>query len=107
MDDAAARLEEKRRKLEADIARISAPPAETGAISFGKRVGEGTSLAVERLADVATYDKAQRVLSDVKRAQAKLEEGSYGICDRCGDPILPDRQEALPWAVVCVGCAAK
>jgi DnaK suppressor protein len=43
----------------------------------------------------------------VRRALAKLDEGSYGRCDRCGGPIGQERLEALPWAAQCVGCRAR
>ena len=101
----AAALRDKRVKLEAELARISAPPADASGISFGKRVGEGTSLAVDRLVQVATHDQMQAVLADVERALAKLAEDSYGSCDRCGSAIPPERLEILPWAVLCVRCA--
>jgi len=100
-----AALEEKRARLEADLARISAPPDEQGGISFGKRVGEGTSLAVDRLMQVEAYDQLQAMLADVRRAQNKLEEDTYGTCDRCGNAIPPERLEILPWSVLCVRCA--
>lgn len=107
MESIARRLAEKRRALENEIARMSEPPEPSGAISFGKRVGEGTSVAVERLAQVAAYEQVQAVLADVERALSKIEDGSYGTCDHCGGPIAPDRLDALPWAVACVGCAAR
>ena len=107
MDDIAARLEEKRTKLLAELSRISAPPEQTSGISFGKRVGEGTSMAVDRLTDVAAHDQAQVVLADVERAQSKLADGSYGTCDACGAEIASERLYALPWAVLCVGCATQ
>jgi len=100
-------LEDKRAKLLAEIDRISAPPDDAAGISFGKRVGDGTSIAVERLVQVATHDQVQAALADVDRALAKLDEATYGSCDDCGDPIAPERLEALPWAVVCVRCAGR
>ncbi|MGH2703109.1 MAG: TraR/DksA family transcriptional regulator [Actinomycetota bacterium] len=105
MEAVEAVLEEKRARLEADLARISAPPDEQGGISFGKRVGEGTSLAVDRLMQVEAYDQLQAMLADVRRAQTKLEEDTYGTCDRCGNAIPPERLEILPWSVLCVRCA--
>jgi DnaK suppressor protein len=106
MDEIKTQLEGKRDKLQAEMARISAPPTETGGISFGKRVGEGTNLAIDRILQVATHDHEAAVLADVERALAKVEEGTYGICDNCAEPIAPGRLEALPWAVLCVECAA-
>lgn len=107
MEGIEATLEEKRAQLEAGLARMSAPPKEQGGISFGKRVGEGTSLAVERLLQVEAYDQLQSVLADVRRAQTKLKEGSYGTCDGCGSAIPPERLEILPWSFLCVRCATN
>ncbi len=100
-------LRSKKAELEAQLAAWSARPEDQGSISFGKRVGEGTSMAVERLSQVAAYDKLQATLADVDRALAKLDEGTYGHCDACGRPIPEGRMEALPWAVLCVEDAAR
>ena len=102
-----AGLEEKRAKLEAELERMSGPPEATGGISFGKRVGEGTSMAIERIEQVALHDDMQVLLKDVERALAKLDEGSYGRCDVCGAEIPAERLEILPWAVLCVKDAAN
>lgn len=108
MDDNTARiLQEKREGLEAGLERMAAPPQEAGGISFGKRVGDGTSMAVDRLVDVAAYERLYALLTDVRRAQVKLHEETYGVCDRCGREIASERMQALPWAVLCVTCAAR
>ena len=107
MSDAiAALLAAKRAALELQLTTITAAPADLGNISFGKRVGEGTSVAVERLSQIAAHDRLQGTLAEVIRAQEKLADGSYGTCDRCGDPIAQARLEAMPWAVRCVSCSA-
>lgn len=107
MDGIAEVLQDKRARLEAELARMTAPPDVSGAISFGKRVGDGTSMAVDRLVDVAAHDKIRAVLADVRRAQVKLSQETYGFCDDCGESIAPERLEALPWAVLCVRCASR
>ena len=86
---------------------MSAPPTEQSNISFGKRVGDGTQMAVDRLSQVAVHDQLQVTGADVRRALAKLDEGTYGRCDVCGEPIPDGRLEALPWAVLCVQDAAR
>lgn len=48
-----------------------------------------------------------RRLNQVKRAQEKLDEGSYGVCDRCGQDIGESRLAAIPEAVLCVACQAR
>ena len=100
-------LAEREERLQDELAELTKPAGEVGSISFGKRVGEGTSMAVDRLSQVGVHSKLQVTLADVQRALAKLEEGSYGTCDACGGPIGDARLEALPWAVLCVEDAAR
>ena len=107
MDDTRATLTSKLAEIEEQLATMSAPPTEQSNISFGKRVGDGTQMAVDRLSQVAVHDKIQITEADVRRALVKLEEGTYGRCDVCGRPIPEGRLEALPWAVLCVQDAAR
>jgi DnaK suppressor protein len=105
MDDAEIRtvLERARDELRHEIETLTAAPRDPlGAVSFGKRVGEGTSQAVERIAQVDAAKRLDEKLQDVDRALVKLDEGTYGVCDVCGDPIGSERLEAIPWAVRCV-----
>ena len=74
-------------------------------VSFGKRVGDGTTEAVSRLTDVGVVDSLNATEERIERALAKLSEGSYGICDRCEQPILAARLKAAPESVLCVACA--
>lgn len=106
MSDTAAELERKQQALQSQLDAMTKAPQDLGGISFGKRVGEGTSLAVERLSQIAAHDRLQITLAEVVRAQQKLAEGTYGTCDRCGDEINDDRLEAMPWATLCVPCSS-
>lgn len=77
----------------------------SGGISFGKRVGEGTSIAIERFADVAIHDQIIQQLAAVDAALIRVSEGTYGVCEVCRNRIPPERLEAIPWAATCVACA--
>ena len=103
-----ASLERARAELRAELEELTAAPRDpTATVSFGKRVGEGTSQAVERIAQVAAARQLDAKLRDVERALEKVDEGTYGACDVCGRPIAPERLEAIPWAVSCVEDAAS
>jgi DnaK suppressor protein len=43
----------------------------------------------------------------VNRALTKMKLGTYGVCERCGQPIAIERLEALPWALLCIDCKQK
>ena len=110
MDDPEIRsvLERVRDELRQDLETLTAAPRDPmGAVSFGKRVGEGTSQAVERIAQVDAARRLDEKLRDVDRALVKLDEGTYGTCDVCGQPIGAERLEAIPWAVRCLADASS
>lgn len=99
-------LLEKQRDIQARMDDLTAAPDSTGGISFGKRVGDGTSIAVERITQVAAHEQLLVQLEEIERALLKLDEGTYGECDACGAPIPEGRLEIHPWAVLCVPCAS-
>ena len=75
-------------------------------IGFGKRVGEGTTEAITRIERVGAANALRSKLADVERALVKLDEGTYGICDRCSRMIPVARLEARPSSVLCTPCSA-
>lgn len=92
--------------LETELAvltTVTRDPAAT--IGFGKRVGEGTSEAIGRIERVGQAEALAAKLSGVRRALEKLDEGTYGVCDRCGISIPDERLEARPSSVRCVRCS--
>jgi DnaK suppressor protein len=91
--------------VHAKIDALAAAPERGSGISFGKRIGDGTTEAVSRLTDVGAGEKLLLMADRVDRALAKLEAGTYGICDSCGEPILPARLRAAPESVRCIDCA--
>src|ERR1700735_2038827 len=98
-------LEARRDATRARLATLASRPERGTAQGFGKRIGDGTTEAVRRLTDIGVGDSLERVLARTERAVSKLDDGSYGMCDVCGDPIPPGRLRALPDAVLCLRCA--
>ena len=108
MDPDAVRtvLDACRAELGAELGELTAVPLDPMiAVSFGKRVGDGTTQAVERLNQVGTARQLAAKLADVDRALEKLDEGTYGRCDGCRAQIPEERLEARPWSVLCVSCS--
>jgi DnaK suppressor protein len=99
-------LRARRDELVAELGAVTTIERDPHAsVSFGKRVGDGTTEAVDRLNRVGAARELRAMLTDVERALAKLEDGTYGLCDRCGRPIPVARLEARPWSSRCVDCA--
>jgi DnaK suppressor protein len=98
-------LRERAQALELRITGIASPPERGAGISFGKRVGDGTTEAVRRLTEVGVGNSLESSQARVLRALEKLDEGTYGTCDGCGRPIAPARLEFSPESVLCIDCA--
>jgi DnaK suppressor protein len=98
-----ARLE----NLDEELAELTAVPRDPAtAVSFGKRIGDGTTEAIDRMTKVGTAEQLAVIRADVVRALEKIDEGTYGLCDRCGASIPEERLEARPWSTLCVSCAS-
>ena len=67
----------------------------------GKRIGDGTTEAISRLTEIGVGRSLETGLARTERALAKLDEGTYGLCDACGEPIAPARLRAMPDSASC------
>lgn len=98
-------LRARQAELHRRIGGMAAPPERGGDIGFGKRIGDGTLEAVTRLTDIGVGGSLEVSQERVDRALDKLQEGTYGVCDACGQPIAPARMRAAPESVLCIACA--
>jgi DnaK suppressor protein len=102
----ATTLRERRDRLAGELARLTEPPEQGAGIGFGKRVGDGTSEAVERISTTATARSIAASIDEIDIALDRFEKGRYGVCEVCGGPIPAERLEALPATSSCMKCAA-
>jgi RNA polymerase-binding transcription factor DksA len=68
---------------------------------------EGSTIGFERARVSALLAHAEHQLADLEAAHGRLQGGTYGRCEQCGQPIGPERLEALPTAASCVSCASR
>jgi len=68
---------------------------------------EGSTVAFEREQLAGLRSHAQAHLAEIEGAVARLHDGQYGRCQRCGQPIADARLQALPATGLCVTCAAR
>jgi DnaK suppressor protein len=102
------RLEKDRKRLAEQLEQLRASrPTENRreGSPFGKREEEATETA-ELENRMALEKRLLDQLAEVDKALAKFEDGNYGICESCGQPIDIDRLEALPQATLCMSCKA-
>jgi DnaK suppressor protein len=65
---------------------------------------EGSTIAFERAQVAALREQARTQLIELDRAGLRLEDGTYGRCERCGQDIAPERLAARPATRTCVRC---
>jgi len=105
-----SRLETEQKRLTKELAqsKASVRPAEERreGSPFGKREEEATeSFELEKR--LALEKRIRDQLVEVAHALHKFEQGTYGMCDICGQPIDPARLEALPQATLCLNCKTQ
>jgi len=74
--------------------------------SYGEE-GELATEIVEIEKGLILEKRVRDQLSEVEHALHKFDQGTYGLCDSCGQPIEPARLEALPHANLCLSCKAR
>lgn len=99
-------LQELRRKLDTELAELTAPLERGASIQFGKRVGDGTAEAQALLTSNARIAQLLAHREQVDRALAKVEAGTYGRCDGCDMAIPAARLALRPESTHCVQCAS-
>ncbi len=102
-----SRLESMQKRLNEELEQLKATvrPADERreGSPFGKREEEATeSFELEKRLTLEKRIREQ--LAEVEHALQKFEDGTYGLCDNCGQPIDPARLEALPQASLCLNC---
>lgn len=97
------RLEHQRTQLMADLAESRPMPAD--GMGYSTHQADHGTDAFEQAAGEAVRRNAEHLLYEVERALARIDEGRYGVCRRCGGEIDAARLKAIPYARYCLRCA--
>ena len=101
-------LEERRHAIGEEVRALSEhDPGESANLQFGKRIGDGTAYAIDRMTGAYQARTLYQTVTQIEAALERLGEGTYGTCQGCGDPIPSERLAAVPWTAFCVGCASR
>jgi DnaK suppressor protein len=65
-------------------------------------LGDMATVTFDRELDEGLEEGAMQTLAQIDRALARLDDGTYGICERCSKPIGEERLHARPWATLCI-----
>jgi RNA polymerase-binding transcription factor DksA len=95
-----ARLERELSEVRGGMARDAAAYDEREA-NIGPPADRADGV-IERSIDVVVEDQFTRELAEITRALDRIENGTYGVCEVCGDLIPDERLRAVPWARRCV-----
>ena len=105
-----SRLESEQRRLSEQLKQLEASSRSTEERREGSPFGKREEEAAETLEleqRLALERRIKDELARVEHALSKFENGTYGLCEDCGQPIDPARLEALPQASLCMQCKAQ
>jgi DnaK suppressor protein len=104
-------LADRRTSLETEKSNLQARLGELGdgdggSLSFDQNFADSSQVTAERGEVDVLLGTLRESLGQVEDALRKLDDGTYGVCERCHEPISPPRLEAMPDARRCITCAS-
>ena len=98
-------LMEQRDNLRKEILEQGGDPdSDDAAIDVERGFADSAHSTAERARLLSVMKALRANLRWVDRALSKMELGTYGTCERCGNEIAIERLDALPWAILCIDC---
>ena len=97
-----AQLQEERARLRDQLAQMG-----IGSDNLDGNFADSSQVTAERGELEALAGTLTDTLQEIEDALAKLDAGTYGVCEDCGDAISEARLEAKPAARLCINCASK
>ncbi len=80
---------------------------DSGFLNYDSNFADSSQVTAERGEAERLAGELKDTLEDVEAALARLADGTYGLCESCGQPISSARLEAMPAAKRCIACASK
>ncbi len=104
-----AALESERDRLVSEIEEYEREGQETlsdvsGENNYRDHMADQGSATFARELDMTIVEQARESLEQIERALRRMDDGTYGVCARCGEIIPTERLEAMPEADLCVAC---
>lgn len=98
-------LIEEQSKLKEQLVRLAT--VEYQSIGYSNHMADDATDAFDQAVDVTLKRDVETSLENVEQALAKLDNGTYGLCENCGMRIDRARLEALPYAKHCLACQVR
>lgn len=78
-----------------------------GDTAFDEEFADSGTATLERERDLSLYEALKDMMARIDRALARIDQGTYGMCLKCGAQIPVERLEAIPFAELCIECKRK
>lgn len=105
LDSLRSALEEERRSVDKQLAEHGAPAeGESVEVDVDEGFADSAHATAERSQTLALVDQLHEHHREINAALARMDDGSYGKCENCGQDIPFERLEARPTATLCVTC---
>lgn len=101
------RLGRKREQLARDALHPTGGEAAGGLSNVPLHLGDLGSQDFEEETMLSLLENEEQLIAEVNSALDRLQQGSYGRCERCGQEIAKERLQALPYVRYCLACAKK
>jgi DnaK suppressor protein len=99
------RLEVERDRLIDELKQLDVAGREN--LGYSTHMADDASAAFDQARDLALRGNREQMLKQVQEALERFSEGTYGVCEVCGDPIDPARLKALPHTPNCLDCQRR
>jgi DnaK suppressor protein len=108
-----------RKRLEAELAELNGQRADleestgvslaeaSGEVGFDEEFADTGSFTFERERDLSLVDNVNDLIDKVEHALARIDDGSFGRCEACGNAVEAERLDALPYATLCLADARR
>jgi DnaK suppressor protein len=87
-----------------DIVQGDEDDGELSSAAGDQHLADHASEMLDREVDESLEENAEQLVHEIDVALARLDDGTYGTCGRCGQPIPEERLDAVPYATLCVPC---
>jgi DnaK suppressor protein len=87
-----------------DIVEGDVEAGELSSAAGDQHIADHASEMVDRELDESLGENAEQIVREIDRALARIDEGTYGSCERCGATIVAERLDAVPYATLCLSC---
>lgn len=105
--DLRAMLEAEKGDLLAQLAELGFGGGAADALTYDANFADSSQVTAEKGETEALAATLQETLQGVDAALHRMDAGTYGLCDRCQNPIAPARLEAMPSATRCIEHASQ